>query len=560
MKKIVFLILSLVFISCQDDYLDRIFTYSETRYKIGDDISWAKKEYDDSAWDLQKSVPEDDQIFWARITMEIIQKTDTLETIGLGIHAFGAYEVYWDGILIGKNGSPGNEMTTEKTGSTTENFAIPKNLRSLGKHSVALRLSQLYKKNDPRGIYVYIAPYKKLISTKLINTIYIHILAGAFLLTAIYYLLLYINDRKTFTMLLFSLSSFLFFLLIIIEYVKFYIPIHYSNFIFRLKVIGFLTLCLSFLVPYYFAVQFPLKHHKKLSFFYALLLIGIYLFYSISYDQTALFLSQMMWLSSTLIIVHAIYNKQKAASIIFIGLIISFIVYRVSIYDVSLFVSFAIISLCMFYLLSVKLKEQRLAFESSIAESTRLKYELLKKKIQPHFLMNTLTSLIDWVEEAPNKGVEFIEALAEEFDLLNQIENEKLIPISQEIDLCKSHLNIMTYRKEIDYFWHDRGVKQDNSQLIPPAIIHTLLENGITHCAPLEDNSMTFTLIIKEEKTKLKYTFLTNGNVRNTQKQRSSGTGFKYIKARLNESYGNNWQFTSEPIENGWQNTIIIDK
>lgn len=38
--------------------------------------------------------------------------------------------------------------------------------------------------------------------------------------------------------------------------------------------------------------------------------------------------------------------------------------------------------------------------------------------------MNTLTSLTDWVEEAPKKGVLFIEALAKEFDLFNQIENK----------------------------------------------------------------------------------------------------------------------------------------
>ena len=44
---------------------------------------------------------------------------------------------------------------------------------------------------------------------------------------------------------------------------------------------------------------------------------------------------------------------------------------------------------------------------------------------------------MDWVEESPKKGVFFIEALAKEFDLLNQIEQHTLIPISQEIELCK---------------------------------------------------------------------------------------------------------------------------
>ena len=90
--------------------------------------------------------------------------------------------------------------------------------------------------------------------------------------------------------------------------------------------------------------------------------------------------------------------------------------------------SFTILLLSMFYVLAWQIRKQREAFEHSLVETSRLKNELLKKKIQPHFLMNTLTSLIDWVEESPSKGVDFIEALAEEFDLLNQVEDKKTHP------------------------------------------------------------------------------------------------------------------------------------
>ena len=205
---------------------------------------------------------------------------------------------------------------------------------------------------------------------------------------------------------------------------------------------------------------------------------------------------------------------------------------------------------------SIKLKEQKLAYEQSIALSTRLKYELLKKKIQPHFLMNTLTSLIDWIEEAPEKGVDFIEALAIEFDLLNQVENKTLIQLSQEIELCKSHLNIMAYRKEINYQWYDEGIVDGKYQTIPPAVIHTLLENGITHCLPLENNSMQFKLIVENNKDEYTYTFLVLAKVRNSTKEIIDGTGIKYIKARLTESYGEHWSFSSSSIENGWKNVI----
>lgn len=175
--------------------------------------------------------------------------------------------------------------------------------------------------------------------------------------------------------------------------------------------------------------------------------------------------------------------------------------------------------------------------------------------------MNTLTSLIDWVEEAPDKGVLFIEALADEFDVLNQVENETLIPISQEIQLCKSHINIMRFRKEIDYIWEDEGVNENVAQLIPPAVIHTLLEYSITHCLPSDENQLCFKLIVFTTKNTQEYKFLTFSKVRNQQKNTADdGTGFKYIKARLTENYGDKWTFTSCRTNGGWKNTITIQK
>ena len=210
----------------------------------------------------------------------------------------------------------------------------------------------------------------------------------------------------------------------------------------------------------------------------------------------------------------------------------------------------------MLYLLSLRIKEQRLAYETSLVQSTRLRLELLKKNIQPHFLMNTLTSLIDWVEESPKKGVLFIEALAKEFDLFNQIENKTLIPITQEIALCRAHIEIMEYRKEINYSWKDEGI--DPKEKLPPAILHTLLENGITHSLPLEDNSIKFKLVFESNDEYKCYTFLTfAAGVRQTA-NREDGTGLKYIKARLTESYNAKWDFTSEPTSHGWKNTIKI--
>ena len=132
-----------------------------------------------------------------------------------------------------------------------------------------------------------------------------------------------------------------------------------------------------------------------------------------------------------------------------------------------------------------------------------------------------------------------------------------MIPIAQEIALCRTHLEIMEYRKEIKYTLEEENI--DFNQKIPPGVFHTLLENGITHSLPLEDNSITFKLIFESNTNYICYTFLTFANVDiEKNKYKKDGTGHKYIKARLTESYQEKWEFTSEPMDHGWRNTIKI--
>jgi LytS/YehU family sensor histidine kinase len=313
---------------------------------------------------------------------------------------------------------------------------------------------------------------------------------------------------------------------------------------------------ISFLIPLYFSLQFPYPKRKLSLIIYAAILLFVFFIKHDLFDFTSRNMALSMWVFSFGIVVFGAYKKIKGANLVLMTLLLSLLINFVTSFNISLFVGFSLILLGMFYLLSLRIKEQRLAYEISLVQSTRLRLELLKKNIQPHFLMNTLTSLIDWVEEAPQKGVLFIEALAKEFDLFNQIESKKLIPISQEIELCRTHLEIMEYRKEINYSWEEEGIDLD--QKIPPAVLHTLLENGITHSLPLEDNSIKFKLVFESNNHHKCYTFLTFAASVRQATSREEGTGLKYIKARLTESYHSKWDFTSEPTSHGWKNTIKI--
>ncbi len=534
-----------------------VFKEQETVYKIGDQPEWASKNWNDEDWGKRIAYVPDGQVFWSRAKIDILKTPELLHPYGIQLEVYGEYEVFWDGVLIGKNGNPGQEANLPPEGKLWTTFSIPTHLTEQGGHLLAIRSSLHYFPSHV-GIYALeIDYYDDLLTDQLIETSYLHIFAGAFLIASIYFIFLFLSDRKEYPMLIFSISCFLFFSLTMTQFIKTTIPIHYSLHVIRLQIIGILMFVISFLIPLYFSMQFPYPKRKPVLSIYAGILLFIFFTKNDRFNFTANNMILSMWIFSFGIVVFGVYKKEKGALLVLLTILLGVLIYFVASFNISLFAGFSLILLGMFYLLSLSIKDQRLAYENSLVQSTRLRLELLKKNIQPHFLMNTLTSLIDWVEESPKKGVLFIEALAKEFDLFNRIENQTLIPISQEIALCRTHLEIMEYRKEINYSWEEVGI--DPKQKIPPAILHTLLENGITHSLPLEDNSIKFKLIFESNNDYKCYTFLTFATrVRQATNEREEGTGLKYIKARLTESYHSKWDFTSEPTNHGWKNSIKI--
>ncbi len=546
------IILLLSFSSCKTDV---VYDVSDAVYRLGDDITWAGSEYDDTGWNIQRE-HAGKEIFWVRFHLMLNQRNVTTP-LGLQVNTFGAFEVYWDGTLIGRNGQIGTANHKEVPGTETSYFMVPDSLAKQGKHVVALRESRVYKDGNERGTGIKLEGYLRLLRAPLVIMSFMNLMAGAFLIAAIYYFFLFINSsRKEPAILIFSITCFLFFVLLILEYIKFYVDIPYTYFYTRLEAIGFLTFATSFLVPLYFTIQFSYRRKVLLISLLCIALVGIYIVNFRHYDFTAQCFSYAMWLAAMAVVLNAISRKEKGGWIVLGGLLLSAVVNYFLVYDFGLFISFTFIVLCMLYLHTIRAREVEKAHQASLLLSSRLRLELIKKNIQPHFIKNTLTSLIDWVEESPKQGAVFIQALADEFDIFNQIADATLIPVSKEIELCKTHLKVMQFRKEICYTWEESRIVP--TDMLPPALIHTALENGITHSMPSIDRSIHFRLSFEQFKEYKQYTLLTIAQNRPAIKRDAPGAGFKYIEARLMESYGEKWEFHSEAVTEGWQTSFKI--
>jgi len=199
-------------------------------------------------------------------------------------------------------------------------------------------------------------------------------------------------------------------------------------------------------------------------------------------------------------------------------------------------------------------KSERAEGESKL-KSARLENELLKKNINPHFLLNTLTSIIAWLRKEPESAIKLVEALASEFRMINQISSLSVITMKQEVEICRTHLEIMNYRRKSNFKLETIGLIDDEP--IPPMIFHTLIENGLTHGYENKTEG-TFTLSRNESANGIQYCILNDGDFNENDNLDSSGIGFNYIKGRLEEVFSGRWGFTSHQSEEGWETFIDI--
>ena len=209
-----------------------------------------------------------------------------------------------------------------------------------------------------------------------------------------------------------------------------------------------------------------------------------------------------------------------------------------------------------------QLGEQDRQHKEAQLRSQRLEIELLKKSIQPHFIMNTLNSLKSLWKDKPEAAEKLIHAIADEFRIIKQIASCKEIPIEKEIQLCKIHLELMGYRRDAKYRLITENLIED--QTVPPLIFHTLIENGLSHAyPPMEDG--TFRLIVGIEDGSFCYRLQNDGSLLKELSAYSvdeieEGMGLNYVKVRLEENYPGNWSITYGMENEFWEVKIIIRK
>ncbi|UKS31022.1 ATP-binding protein [Paenibacillus sp. HWE-109] len=121
--------------------------------------------------------------------------------------------------------------------------------------------------------------------------------------------------------------------------------------------------------------------------------------------------------------------------------------------------------------------------KQSVHERLRIEAAYLQAQIQPHFLFNTLNSIMALSDLDTTRmrklGDAFIEYLRISFHFLN---SGKLVALAHEMELIRAYLYIEKERfgDRLNIVWE---VGSDETLLIPPLTIQPLVENAVRHGA-----------------------------------------------------------------------------
>ncbi len=559
MKKVFTLIFFIIISNSASIFPQELASFSPIKFSQGDSLEWKNPDYSDSHWKylFDEELFTDSNFIWIRAQIVINKQAMVDSTLLLVIDMNTNYEVYWNGKFLGKN-FEGDSITTEEKGVFDNYYQIHKNdISPINVLAIRSRvfdndfyLETLNIETEETYLHSNFYLYGYMAIIILLNILLLY-------LTFTYFQNLVSNQLKILITLILFISSGSFFL----EFMTFFGWVSYSI----LKVSAFTYDLYGYLILYAIFIHtldlLDIPNRKTY-----LILAGI--FYADAYFMDAYFIVP---LAVTLIssFIFSLFQLKNNHFESFLILIFIFILSLVLMSNLSITLSDVGTYVIIYFLVSIFMKTEnknRMRLAEMRLQKSILEGQLLKKIIQPHYLMNSLNAMVGLFEESTNDGLKFLNEITNEFRMFLDISGKKLITIREELKLCEHHLNVMQYRKEREYVLENK-ITQINKK-IPPAIFHTIVENGITHdknCKKglqfifneeLKNGRVTYEIICKCINCKIKN--FDEIKVNFDKSKIKEGAGLKYIRNRLKESYDDAWNLDYYGNDNIWVTKIEI--
>ena len=184
--------------------------------------------------------------------------------------------------------------------------------------------------------------------------------------------------------------------------------------------------------------------------------------------------------------------------------------------------------------------------ELKIRENERLhrlqiesKLSLLQSKINPHFLFNTLNTMLDVLRKSPKQVEKIILNLSDIYRKTLMMPDNSLVPLKDEITLVEEYLEIEQIRMGARLKYDIQMEESLQNVELPPMMLQILVENAVKHGLSPKKEGGTVLVQIKREDNQLILEVADSGVGIGNAQSRGSGFGLASIEQRLKLMYEN---------------------
>jgi hypothetical protein len=521
----------------------------DVRVHAGDDVTWATPAFDDTSWPRMHldEVPHPDDAVWIRARVDLTHLARAADhPLGIQFSGLASHELFWDGERIGGSGIVARTKAGEQPGRIETQVQVPDRLATAGMHTLAIRASAFHRGFRPRNGYwtVLVGDYDLLRDLHTRRAHRAMFALSGIVLTAVFAFAMFLLARRDRTFLLLGTLCLATAALLISEAWRSLYGYTYDWHLVRMRAVVAFSWLVGVQLVALLVTRFP-HRRGRLVFLATAIVATILPFCFEGWDPRSLWIFVVCCTVAAGWAAFAAIRRMHGSTLALIGtgvVAIALFIDPWAWVDNVLYLALNFLFFCLLcsHALEVRREQQ---------EKTRLQLEMVRRHMQPHFLMNTLTALAEWIEQEPKTAVRMIESLSEELRILGEMSTKKLVTADEELRLCRSHLANMSLRKDVAYELETDGI--DGTHLVPPAVFHTLVENAITHGSSAP--RVTMRLSCRDAR----YIFESPVDDDDDRLPRE-GSGTRYIEARLREAFGEAWSFRQGRVGDVWRAELSL--
>lgn len=188
----------------------------------------------------------------------------------------------------------------------------------------------------------------------------------------------------------------------------------------------------------------------------------------------------------------------------------------------------------------------------------QLKAQLLalQSKMQPHFLFNTINTIVYLIKNDPSKARKMLIDLAEIFRANLFDNDDNMTTIDSEINISKKYLEIERIRlgERLNVVWNINP--NIDKYKMPKFILQPLIENSVLHGIQNLESGGKIEVSIECKNKYINFVVVNDFNKLSTIKKRGNGVSLKNMEKRMNMIYNSDFHM-NESHEDGKYKTEI---